>query len=89
MQERTDKINRIRQARLLVLGAIFVAVSALVAGCSSNAADEDEKIMRIGYQKFGTLSILKSQGTLEQALDHVDTKWNGRNSLPVHSCWKL
>lgn len=36
---------------------------------SSKEKDATDKIIRIGYQKFGTLNILKAEGTLEKVLE--------------------
>ncbi len=52
-------------------------VLLLVTGCSNNdsdaAADED-KVVRIGYQKNGPLFILKSLGSLEERLEKLGYK---------------
>ncbi len=39
-------------------------------GCSnqSSTEKEEEKVVRIGYQKNGPLFIVKSRGTLEESL---------------------
>lgn len=54
---------------VLRLIALFVAISAVFPGCESSAPTEVFPVMiRIGYQKWGTCSILKHRGTLEVAL---------------------
>ena len=55
--------------RRLILKAIASAamVSALVAS-SAYAANAQEKTVRIGFQKYGKLVLLKSKGTLEPKL---------------------
>lgn len=55
--------------RRLILKAIASAamVSALVAS-SAYAANAQEKTVRIGFQKYGKLVLLKSKGTLEPNL---------------------
>lgn len=50
--------------RLLLQG---LAAGALAGGAPLVAAAQD-KVLRIGYQKFNTLNILKGTGKLEQAL---------------------
>ncbi len=55
--------------RRLILKAVASAavVSALVAS-SVDAANAQEKTVRIGFQKYGKLVLLKSKGTLEPKL---------------------
>src|SRR3954469_7092656 len=55
---------------------IFILLlSFLVSGCSSSASggktvssSKESKVINIGYQKFGTLNILKAKGTLDKDL---------------------
>lgn len=58
--------------RLSLLFILIAASLIALAGCNQSASsskkDEDEKVIRIGYQKFGSLNILKADGTLEKAL---------------------
>ena len=49
---------------LLAAGAATAAVAVIPAG-RANAA----QVLRIGYQKYGTLILLKGRGTLEKALE--------------------
>jgi len=42
--------------------------SAPAAPTSQSASAKDAKVVRIGYQKYGSLIVLKTQGTLEKAL---------------------
>jgi sulfonate transport system substrate-binding protein len=69
----------------LLLFLIITAVAALVtlAGCSPGQKEgkaegsPNQHTVRIGYQKFGTLNILKAQGTLEKRLKPlgVSVEW--------------
>jgi sulfonate transport system substrate-binding protein len=61
---------------------IFILLlSFLVSGCSSSASGEktskESKVINIGYQKFGTLNILKAKGTLDKDLKSIGytVKW--------------
>ena len=49
----------------------YVAKLALAGGIALGAATAthaDDKIVRIGFQKYGTLILLKTQGLLEEKL---------------------
>lgn len=74
-------------ALLVVVG---LSLSMAVSACSSsneakstlttptgNATSQESKVIRIGYQKYGTVNILKSRGSLEQRLkpEGVSVKW--------------
>jgi sulfonate transport system substrate-binding protein len=68
---------------------LFLTISTFVAialsGCSSissskekNVSEEkEEKVVHIGYQKFGTLNILKADKSLDKALEEIGylVKW--------------
>ncbi|WP_047154618.1 sulfonate ABC transporter substrate-binding protein [Aneurinibacillus tyrosinisolvens] len=66
------KHRKIRSRLILFLMITALAALTMLAGCSpgakeGKAADSPEQhTIRIGYQKFGTLNILKAQGTLEK-----------------------
>jgi sulfonate transport system substrate-binding protein len=68
---RIDIQARSRLASLLALAGVCVV---LAAGSGSAAANE---VLRIGYQKYGTLVLLKARGTLEQRLAGlgIDVRW--------------
>jgi sulfonate transport system substrate-binding protein len=71
----SDPLDRVRQRRR-TLGLLFAAASAsLAAGLPAQAAAPQE--VRIGYQKYGTLTLLKGRGTLERRLaeKHITVKW--------------
>lgn len=75
------KGKRLVPVYLLLITAIFL----LISGCSTAKEDaaaakpgaKSGKVIRIGYQKFGTLNILKAKGTLEKALKPLgySVKW--------------
>ncbi|SEN75071.1 sulfonate ABC transporter substrate-binding protein [Lihuaxuella thermophila] len=64
----------IRVTAMCLLATFF---AALTAGCNPEASGKGDRVIRIGYQKFGTLSILKARGTLEKRLESrgVQVKW--------------
>ena len=59
------------------IGAIALVLLSIAAWFSPSAHAADTKTVRIGYQKYGTLVILKARGTLEKRLaaEGVDVKW--------------
>lgn len=64
--------------RLLHLPAKLAAAALVVAGlCAATSADAAERVVRIGYQKYGTLILLKGKGSLEEKLKPlgVTVKW--------------
>ncbi len=75
---------RLRQGlRHIVRGAAAAGLASLVAGIAATpalaqaAAPDAPKELRIGYQKYGTLVILKARGTLEKRLAEkgIGVKW--------------
>lgn len=50
------------------LVALFAATLAFGAVTQVQAQSEQDKVLRIGYQKYGTLVLLKAKGTLEERL---------------------
>jgi sulfonate transport system substrate-binding protein len=72
-----DRFDGVRQRRrTLGLLAAGVAVSALGNLPLARAAAAPREV-RIGYQKYGTLTLLKGRGTLEQRLaaQNIAVKW--------------
>jgi sulfonate transport system substrate-binding protein len=72
----SDPLDRLRQRRL-TLGLLFAAgVSPLAASLPAHAAPSPKEV-RIGYQKYGTLTLLKGRGTLEKRLleKNIAVKW--------------
>jgi len=52
-------------------------ILALMALASLAVAQNPDNVIRIGYQKYGTLVLLKARGSLEKRLApmHVEVKW--------------
>jgi len=67
--------------RRLLLGALVVATGLAYALAASPAGAQSQtvnaKTLRIGYQKYGTLTLLKARGTLEKRLapQGITVKW--------------
>jgi sulfonate transport system substrate-binding protein len=57
--------------------AIVVAILILMAAAPLALAQNADNVLRIGYQKYGTLVLLKARGSLEKRLApmHVEVKW--------------
>lgn len=62
-------------ARIALVFALFAL--ALGAICAASVAHAAERTVRIGFQKYGTLILLKGKGTLEEKLRPlgVTVKW--------------
>ena len=75
------KVNR--TGRRLALGLLFASVVA--AGLPGQARAQASQEVRIGYQKFGTLTLLKGRGTLEKRLADkgINVKWTEFPAGPV------
>jgi sulfonate transport system substrate-binding protein len=71
-----------RAARRRSLGLIFAGA---IAGALPAAYAQARPVVRIGYQKYGTLTLLKGRGTLEKRLAEkgVDVKWTEFPAGPV------
>jgi sulfonate transport system substrate-binding protein len=59
---------------------LFTAALALAAFLSCAVAQNalpSDRVIRIGYQKYGTLVLLKARGSLEKRLAamHIDVQW--------------
>lgn len=74
--------RRRRFFRLLSTSILFLIIGGMVpAAEAQNAAADSPKVLRIGFQKYGTLVILKGQGSLEKRLatrggnQGVSVKW--------------
>ncbi|WP_426207523.1 sulfonate ABC transporter substrate-binding protein [Massilia sp. TWP1-3-3] len=72
-----------RTARRLTLGLLFAA--AVGAGLPAGAQAQASKEVRIGYQKYGTLTLLKGRATLEARLAQkgITVKWTEFPAGPV------
>jgi sulfonate transport system substrate-binding protein len=72
----SDPLDRVLQRRR-TLGLLFAAASIpLAAGLPARAASTPKEV-RIGYQKYGTLTLLKGRGTLDKRLAEkgIAVKW--------------
>jgi len=69
-------IDQKRAARRHTLGLLFAA-GVMAATSTGQAQAQAKQEVRIGYQKYGTLTLLKGRGTLEQRLAarNVTVKW--------------
>ncbi|WP_193316750.1 sulfonate ABC transporter substrate-binding protein [Janthinobacterium rivuli] len=75
-----------RLSRRTTLGLLFSAVAGVMAAGMPVAAQAQAKgEVRIGYQKYGTLTLLKGRGTLEKRLAEqgVGVKWTEFPAGPV------
>ena len=65
-----------RAARRHTLGLLFAA-GVMAATSSAPVTAQAQQEIRIGYQKYGTLTLLKGRGTLEQRLAprNITVKW--------------
>jgi sulfonate transport system substrate-binding protein len=56
---------------------ILIAFYTLAAASPFALAQNPDTVVRIGYQKYGTLVLLKARGTLEKRLapKHIEVKW--------------
>jgi sulfonate transport system substrate-binding protein len=57
--------------------AILAAILFLMAVAPSASSQNTDNVIRIGYQKYGTLVLLKARGSLEKRLAplHVEVTW--------------
>ncbi|GGI20706.1 sulfonate ABC transporter substrate-binding protein [Oxalicibacterium faecigallinarum] len=77
--------NEKHAARRRTLAYLSAAgLGALTAGLPTLAAAQS-KVLRIGYQKYGTLVILKGRGTLEKrfASEGIEIKWTEFTAGPA------
>jgi sulfonate transport system substrate-binding protein len=58
-------------------GTIMVPILVIAAFTPFALAQNADNVLRIGYQKYGTLVLLKARGSLEKRLApmHVEVKW--------------
>jgi sulfonate transport system substrate-binding protein len=70
-------IEQKRASRRHTLGLLFAAGVMAAGAGQSQAQTPAKQEIRIGYQKYGTLTLLKGRGTLEQRLAsrNVTVKW--------------
>ncbi|PKB19709.1 sulfonate ABC transporter substrate-binding protein [Janthinobacterium sp. 64] len=75
-----------RLSRRTTLGLLFAAAAGVMAaGMPAAALAQTKAEVRIGYQKYGTLTLLKGRGTLEKRLAEqgVGVKWTEFPAGPV------
>lgn len=78
--------NEKRQSRRRAIGLLSAAALGAIAGTvPTGAFAQGKRTLRIGFQKYGTLTILKARGTLEKRLaaQGIDVKWTEFPSGPV------
>ncbi|MFS2135283.1 sulfonate ABC transporter substrate-binding protein [Duganella sp. Dugasp56] len=77
-------IEQRRAARRHTLGWLFAA-GVFAAGAPATVSAQAKQEVRIGYQKYGTLTLLKGRGTLEQRLaaQNIVVKWTEFPAGPV------
>ncbi len=76
--------------RRLLVGALVLATGlsygllARTAKAQSQTQTVNPKVLRIGYQKYGTLTLLKARGTLEKRLapQGITVKWTEFSAGP-------
>jgi sulfonate transport system substrate-binding protein len=65
--------SMIRKLSVCVLSLFLTFISILITACGTDAGavKNDSKVIHIGYQKYGTLNILKAKGTLDKQLANL------------------
>src|SRR5271170_18518 len=58
-------------------GVLLALAFILTAFTPFAHSQNSDNVIRIGYQKYGTLVLLKARGTLEKRLEpmHVEVRW--------------
>jgi len=77
--------STLRPARRRALGLLAAGATGIAAGLHLPAIAQAPKEIRIGYQKYGTLTLLKGRGTLEARLaaQKIAVKWTEFPAGPV------
>jgi len=77
--------STLRPTRRRALGLLAAGATGIAAGLHLPAIAQAPKEIRIGYQKYGTLTLLKGRGTLEQRLaaQKIAVKWTEFPAGPV------
>jgi sulfonate transport system substrate-binding protein len=80
----TTQESRLAKRRTLALLSA-VAAGALAGSLGGLAHAQEKGVLRIGYQKYGTLTLLKGRGTLDQRLaaKGISVKWTEFPAGPV------
>jgi sulfonate transport system substrate-binding protein len=82
-------MNRTQESRLAkrrTLALLAAAAAGALTGSLGSLAHAQEKgVLRIGYQKYGTLTLLKGRGTLDKRLaaQGITVKWTEFPAGPV------
>ncbi|WP_413381019.1 sulfonate ABC transporter substrate-binding protein [Alkalihalobacillus sp. 1P02AB] len=66
-------------SKTMVMNLMILIGLILMVGCgSSNQSSSELDSVQIGYQKFGTLNILKAEGTLDERLaeEGIEVEWS-------------
>jgi sulfonate transport system substrate-binding protein len=71
------KNNRHQSRRQALTWLSAIAAGAFAITLAPSAVAQQKEVVRIGYQKYGTLTLLKGKGSLEQRLskDGIEVKW--------------
>ncbi|WP_305824409.1 sulfonate ABC transporter substrate-binding protein [Massilia brevitalea] len=77
--------STLRPTRRRALGLLAAGATGIAAGLHLPAIAQAPKEIRIGYQKYGTLTLLKGRGTLEARLaaQKIAVKWTEFPAGPV------
>ncbi|MES2935689.1 MAG: sulfonate ABC transporter substrate-binding protein [Pseudomonadota bacterium] len=69
--------NKPQDGKRRSVGILAIAAAFLIGVLPSLAQAESKNLLRIGYQKYGTLTILKAKGTLDKRLaaQGIEVKW--------------
>lgn len=81
-----NKTQQSRLAKRRTLALLSAAAAGALAGSLGTLAHAQEKgVLRIGYQKYGTLTLLKGRGTLDKRLaaQGITVKWTEFPAGPV------
>lgn len=73
--------------RRLLLGGLLASVASALLPWSSAVAD-DAKTLRIGYQKFNSINILKGSGAWKRPSRRKASRSAGMNLPPARNCSK-
>ncbi len=74
-----------QSTRSLLKAALVIAVGVIVSAAHPAIAQAQDKTVRIGFQKYGKLVLLKSKGSLEPKLKALgyNVKWSEFNAGPA------
>ena len=81
-----NKTQESRLAKRRTLALLSAAAAGALSGALGSLAHAQEKgVLRIGYQKYGTLTLLKGRGTLDKRLatQGIAVKWTEFPAGPV------